>query len=134
VLATIFYGYAVNFAKRYLPNSNALVNATNSQIGAALALAVPTVLWWPIEPVSTLAWFSVVTLGVFCTGLAYVLYFRLIHRIGASRAITVVFVIPIFATLFGVVFLQETLSISMVVSGLIIMLGSAFSLQLLPRK
>jgi len=134
VLATVFYGIAVNAAKRYLPNTDAMVNATNSQVGASVVLLPLTILLWPNQPISLLAWGSLLILGIFCTGLAYVLYFRLIENIGAARAITVVIVIPLFATLFGVVFLQEDVSLAMIPAAVLIILGSALSLQLIPKR
>jgi len=134
VLATAFYGFAANYAKQYLQNTDSMINAANSQIGAALVLFIPMLVWWPTESVSNLAWGAVIILGIFCTGLAYVLYFRLIAKIGASRAITVVFVLPLFAVVFGAVFLNETISLFMLAAGLVIFLGSALSLQLLPRQ
>ncbi len=36
-----------------------------------------------------------------CTGLAYILYFRLIERAGPSRALAVTFITPLFAVLYG---------------------------------
>jgi len=78
IIATVFYGYAANFAKKYLQGSQPMVNAANSQIGAALVLAIPTVLLWPSTPISLTSWVSLILLGVFSTGYAYVLYFRLI--------------------------------------------------------
>lgn len=134
VLATFLYGLAANCAKRYLKNTHPMVNATNSQIGASLFLVIPTVWLWPDKPVSVTSWVALIALGVFCTGLAYVLYFRLIEKIGAQRAVTVVFVVPVFAVAFGAVFLGEVVTASMVLAGVVIMLGSAMALRLLPAQ
>ncbi len=134
VMATLLYGLAANIAKRYLQNTNALVNATNSQIGASVFLVIPLLVYWPAYPVSTQSWVAVVGLGVFSTGLAYLLYFRLIEKIGAQRAVTVVFVVPVFAVAFGALFLNEIVTVSMVAAGVVIMLGSAMALRLLPKQ
>lgn len=134
IAATIFYGFAANFAKHFLNNPDPIANATNSQIGATAVLLLPTVLLWPKTPISLTAWLSVLALGVFSTGLAYVLFFRLVERIGASGAVTVVFVVPLFAASFGALLLDEVISLPMVVAGIFIIIGSALSLQLIPRK
>jgi len=134
VLSTVFYGYSANFAKKYLQGTKPMVNAANSQIGAALVLAIPTFFLWPNNPISLTSWASLIVLGVFSTGYAYVLYFRLIDQIGASRAITVVFVVPLFGVAFGWLLLNETLSMAMFAAGAVIILGSALSLQLLPLR
>ena len=134
VLATVLYGVAANCAKRYLQNTNALVNAANSQIGASIVLAVPMIFLWPEHTVSWLSWAALIALGIFSTGLAYLLFFRLIESIGAQRAVTVVFVVPVFAVAFGAVFLGEIVTLSMVLAGAVVMLGSAMALRLLPRQ
>ena len=134
ISATICYGFAANFAKRYLTNSDAMANATNSQIGASIVLLLPTVFLWPNNPVSLNSWLSVLALGFFCTGLAYVLFFRLVERIGASGAVTVVFVVPLFAASLGALLLDEVISVPMVVAAAFIIIGSALSLQLFPKQ
>jgi drug/metabolite transporter (DMT)-like permease len=72
-----------------------------------------------------------VVVGVFCTGLAYVLYFRIIQSLGPARAITVPYVIPVFALFYGIVFLGETLTLRMVGCGVVIALGTAMGTGLL---
>ncbi len=134
LLATAFYGLSANVAKRHLQNTLPLVNAANSQLGASLVLILPTILLWPSQPIDGSVWLSVVCLGVFSTGVAYLLYFRLIGRIGAAKAVTVVFVIPLVAVLLGWLVLSETVYFSTIVAGVIIIAGSTLSLQLLPRK
>lgn len=68
-----------------------LVSATGSQLGASLALALPALWFMPEALPSTQAWASLIILGVVCTGIAYILYFRLVNRAGPARALTVTF-------------------------------------------
>jgi len=68
---------------------------------------------------------------VVCTGIAYVLYFRLIARAGPARALSVTFAVPVFAVVYGVVLLGEVVTPWMVICGLIIVLGTALSTGLL---
>ncbi len=127
LLATFCYGVSASFTKRYLGGISSMVLATGSQIGAALALT-PLVWWfWPAQSISTHAWFAVVALGVVCTGIAYVLYFRLIARAGPARALSVTFAVPVFAVVYGVVLLGEVVTPWMVICGLVIVLGTALS-------
>ena len=62
-------------------------------------------------------------LGVLCTGLAYAVYYRLVQRIGASRAVTVTYLVPLFAVGWAWWLLDEPLTVSMGIAGLLI-LGS----------
>ena len=125
--ATLCYGLAVNFTKRYLSGVHPLAIATGSQIGATLVLVLPTWWYWPAHNPGTGAWLSLVALGVLCSAVAYILYFRLIHQIGPARTITVTFLIPVFAVFFGVVFLDEALTGSMLACGVVIVIGTALS-------
>jgi drug/metabolite transporter (DMT)-like permease len=63
---------------------------------------------------------SVLALAVACTAFAYVLYFRLIADVGAARALTVTFLIPVFGVLWGVLFLGEPLSLFMLAGGALV--------------
>jgi drug/metabolite transporter (DMT)-like permease len=65
----------------------------------------------------------VTTLGVLCTGIAFVMYYRLIARIGASRAATTTYLVPLFGVGWAWLLLDEPLTMTMVVSGALI-LGS----------
>ena len=66
-----------------------------------------------------------------CTGLAYVLYFRLIARISPSRAMTVTFLIPAFAMLWASLFLGEAISLGMLGTTCMILLGTGLAAGLL---
>jgi drug/metabolite transporter (DMT)-like permease len=83
---------------------------------------------------STQAWLSIVILGVACTGIAYILYFRLVNRAGPAKALTVTFLIPVFALIYGVAFLGETVTLSMLFLGTVVVFGTALSSGLFPKK
>lgn len=127
LLATLSYGLSASFARRYMDGLNPLMSATGSQIGAALALALPTVLLWPAQTPRPRAWLALLALGVLCTALAYVLYFRLIARLGPARAVTVTFAVPVFAVAYGVALLGETLTSRMLLCGLVVLVGTTLS-------
>ena len=81
------------------------------------------------------AWVSLALLALLCTGVAYILYFRLIAHIGVTSASAVTFVIPVFAAGFGWLFLEERLSPSMIVGGgVILVVGTALAMGLWPRQ
>ena len=129
--ACLCYGLAASFAKRYLSGQPSLVIATGSQVGATLGLAVPTMLFWPSQAPSGTAWLALLTVGVICTGVAYVLYFRLIDKVGAAGALTVTFLIPVFAVVYGVIFLGEAVTAWMLICGAVILFGTSLSMGLL---
>ncbi len=121
--ATFCYGLGANFTKQKLAHVDPLVIACGSQAGAALGL-IPFSLWlWPHQMPSIQAWFSVTVLGIACTGVAFILYFRLIAHVGVNKAISVTYLIPLFGVFWGMIFLEEALSLWMVAGGGSILIG-----------
>ena len=129
--ATTCYALAASFTKKHVPALPPLVTATGSQIGALLGLLLPALWWWPDHVPGLQAWAAMLALGVLCTGVAYILYFRLIERAGPARALTVTFLIPVFAVGYGVLLLGESLTLWMLGCGAIVLLGTALSSGLL---
>jgi drug/metabolite transporter (DMT)-like permease len=131
LLASVCYGISASFTKRYLVQLPSLVTATGSQLGATLGLALPTLWLWPAQMPSLKAWLALLAVGVLCTGVAYILFFRLISTVGPARALAVTFVVPMFAVLYGVVFLGETVTGWMLLCGAVIICGTSLSTGLI---
>ncbi len=125
--ATLCYGLAASFTKKHLAGVAPLAVATGSQLGATLALALPALWWWPAAAPSATAWGAATLLALLCTGVAYVLYFRLIAHIGAANAITVTFLIPVFAVAWGWLFLAERPTGAMALGCVVILLGTGLA-------
>ena len=136
LLACLCYGISASFTKRYLSGLPPLVTATGSQLGATLGLLLPSLWLWPSQAPSAPAWLALIAVGVLCTGLAYILFFRLIEQAGPARALAVTFVIPVFGVMYGVVLLGESVTPWMVLCGLVIVCGTALSAGLvtLPKR
>ncbi len=138
VLACLFaclcYGISASYTRRYLAGVPSLVIATGSQIGAAVGLCLPTFWLWPERNPGITAWLALLAVGVLCTGIAYVLFFRLIEKMGAAKSLTVTFLIPVFAVIYGAVFLDESVTSWMLLCGAVILFGTAMSLDLFKRR
>jgi drug/metabolite transporter (DMT)-like permease len=134
LVATFCYGIAGSFTKRYLQNVPSLVTTTGSLWGASLGLAIPALLSWPSVMPSLHAWAALGIAGLLCTALAYVLYFRLMTRTGPARAMTVTYLIPVFANLLGVIFLDEVVTHWMMGCAVVIVAGTALASGLVGRK
>ena len=134
LLACLCYGIAASFTKKYMAGINPMVTAAGSQIGATLGLALPAVWLWPAKPPSITAWVSLLVLGVACTGIAYILYFRLIEKAGPQRTLTVTFLIPVFAVFYGVLFLREGVTPWMLLCAAVIVCGTALATGLVSFK
>ena len=134
LLGTLLYGYAGNFARRYLPGMPSMAMAGGTQLAAALALALPAALTWPARAPSPRDWLAAAALSVLASGLAYILYFRLISRVGPTQAATVTFLVPVFASLWGWWLLDEGVTLPMWLGGGVILAGTALVLGLWPRR
>ncbi|MDC8784445.1 DMT family transporter [Roseateles koreensis] len=131
--ATFCYGLAANFSKKYTVHIKPLTVATGSQVFGALILAGPAVYLWPATLPSLQAWVGVTALGVLCSALAYLLYFRLMSRIGPTNTIAVTFLIPVFAVLWAYLFLGELFTLQMALGCAVVLLGTALALGLIRR-
>lgn len=131
LLATLCYGLSASFAKRHLGGIPSLATATGSQLGATLGLALPALWLWPASTPGLRAWLALLAVGVACTGIAYILYFRLIENVGPARALAVTFLVPVFALFYGMLFLDEVITHWMIACGAVIICGTALSTGLL---
>jgi len=131
LLATLCYGSSASFTKKRLTGVAPLAVAAGSQLSAALVLMLPAAVWWPAALPSHHAWVAAALLALACTGVACVMYFRLIAHIGPANAISVTFLIPVFAVLWGWMFLDEGVTMAMVVGCGAILVGTALATGLL---
>ena len=134
LLAAMSYGFSANFTKKYAAHIPSMALATGSQISAALVLAAPAWWAWPAVSPGATAWLSTIALAVLCTGFAYILFFRLIAHAGAANALSVTFLIPVFAAIWGAMFLAEVPTHTMLIGCAVILLGTALTTGLIgPR-
>lgn len=108
--AAMCYGISASYTKIYLGGVSSLVLATGSQVGATLLLLPFGLFLLPDDIPSTDAILSVITLGILCTGVAYILFFRLIAEIGPTKTISVTYLISVFGIAWGMIFLDETIN------------------------
>jgi drug/metabolite transporter (DMT)-like permease len=137
--AAACYGFGIPYQRRFVTaRSESAVALAATQLllaTAQLAVVAPLVAGAPPVPTDLSAEVvgSVLALGALGTGLAFVLMFRVIRAAGATTAATVTYVIPLFATLIGVVGLGEHLSWYEPVGGLVVLAGVAVSQDVLRR-
>jgi drug/metabolite transporter (DMT)-like permease len=134
LLASFCYGIAANYTKEHVGNLSSLSIATGSMLAASLFLLPGAVIYWPQQAVSANAWISVIALGILSTGFAYILYFRLIRHVGPAKAITVTYLLPVFAVFWGAIVLSEAVSLAMVVGAAIIFTGTALATGIVSKR
>ena len=123
--AAVLYGIAAHYSKRSLKEVPPLVVSTGSLFAASLMLMPLALLTWPDTMPSNKSWLCVATLGIGCTAIAYLLYFRLLRNVGPSKAMTVAYLIPVFGILWGYLLLQESVTFTTWIGGLTVLAGTS---------
>jgi drug/metabolite transporter (DMT)-like permease len=133
LLAPLFYAFASLYAQRAGSSNHAFDNAHGSMWAASL-LTLPVALLEPAtgREADMTVWLAVLALGILCTGLAFLLYFRLMVDIGPMRTLTVTFLIPVFGVLWGAVLLGEPVGWTLVLGGICVLTGIALANGRLP--
>ena len=134
LVASLLYGISANYTKKRLTGVAPMAVAAGSQLAAALALAIPALIWWPATQPSGGAWLAAALLAIFSTGVAYVLYFRLIANVGPQNAIAVTYLLPAFAVLWGWLLLNEQPTLAMGIGCVVILLGTSLATGLLKPR
>jgi drug/metabolite transporter (DMT)-like permease len=126
--AAFCYGLTGVAMRRWARDTTAKGMAAGSLLMGGLVLAplllvVPPA--WPGMPVAL----AMLALGLVCGSVAYILYFRLMADIGATGALTVTYLIPIFGVAWGAIFLGEAVTPAMLAGALVVILGTVLVLR-----
>lgn len=130
MFVAVTWSLGANYTRRHLGDIDPMVTTAGSLALAALALAPLAWATWPAQAPSARAWAEVGFLGVASSGLGMLMYFRLLARIGAVRAMSVTFLSPVVAMVSGAVYLGEAITPAMVGGTAVVLFGTALSLGL----
>ena len=127
IFAAMCYAYAINMINRRIPEVPGLaLNAWAMLITSAVYLPF-AVASWPSQTPSIQAIGSVVGLGVLCTAIAFIIFFKLVAEVGPPRASLITYLNTAFAVLLGVVLLREPLTIGIAIGLPLVLIGSYFA-------
>ena len=123
--APLCYATAACYTSIYLKGVDAMASAAGSVGTTALIFLPFALLTWP-DPanVSLTAWLSAIALGVLCTGVAYMILFRLLASVGPTKTVTVTFLVPPMSVMWGVIFLDEPLTPTIILGACIVLAGT----------
>jgi drug/metabolite transporter (DMT)-like permease len=135
VLCTsLIWGIGANYTRKHLGAANPLVITVGSLLAASLFLAPFAWADWPAVNPGARAWAEIAFLGVASSGLGFLMYFRLLRRIGPVRAMSVTFLNPVVALISGAFYLGEAVTLQMLAGGAVVLSGTALSLGLIGPK
>ena len=127
--AALMYAIAAPYAQKKFAGVSSLVFVSGGQLSAAFLLLPVLPFTVPQQIPSLTVVMAVIALALLSTAFALVLYFQLIHNIGSTKTLTVTYLIPIFAMLWGALILKETVTVSMILGCSLILLGTAIALR-----
>jgi drug/metabolite transporter (DMT)-like permease len=122
--ASFSYGLTGLLIRRHGAGASSNGIAVGSQLAAALALAPLLPFWMPKALPTPMVAANLAALGVLASGVAFILYFRLMADVGATRALTVTFLVPLFAFVWAALFLGEALTPAIAAGGVLILAGT----------
>jgi len=128
-IAVVVVGYAVGPAilARRLGGLSA-VGVMSLSLALTAVIYIPlAAVQWPTTMPSLNVWISVVILAVVCTAVAFLVFAALIDEIGPVRSTLITYINPAVAAVLGVLVLQETLTVPMIVGFVLVIVGSALA-------
>lgn len=121
--AAAAYAVGGHLVKLRFSGESPLALAIGQQAGAAAALIAPLAAWPPHEAPRAATIGSVLALGLACTAAAYLLYFRLIAELGATSALTVTYLVPVFGVGWAALFRGERITAGMIGGAFVVLVG-----------
>ena len=127
LLAAMLYAYAVNMITKKLPGVSGIALNGIAMGIAAIFFAPFAYAQWPTSSIPLNAIWSIIGLGVLCTALAFVIFFKVMDDIGPARASLVTYINTAFAVVLGVLILSEPLTLGIMVGLPMVLVGSYFA-------
>ena len=124
ILAAMCYAYAINMINRRIPQVPGLALNTWAMLITSFVYLPFAVVSWPSKRPSIEAMGSVIGLGVLCTAIAFIIFFKLVAEVGPPRASLITYLNTAFAVLLGVVLLSEPLTIGIAIGLPLVLIGS----------
>jgi drug/metabolite transporter (DMT)-like permease len=127
--AALSYGLAALLARRHLANSPPLATAAFQLLASSLMMAIVAGVVerpWQLPLPGAVTFLAVIGLAALSTALAYIVFFQILRRSGATNAMLVTLLIPVTAILLGYQVLGEAISVHEISGALVI--GSALLL------
>jgi len=133
LLGAACYGFSASYSRRFFPTADPIAVASGTVLGALLVIAPFATRAWPAAPIAWPPWIAAIVLGIVCTAIAYMLYFRLLRSVGAGRAVAVTFLFPPFGVFWGAMFLHEPVTPGLLAGCAVVLGGTALAVGLVDR-
>lgn len=136
-LGAASYAVGIVYARKHAHQAPALVVPT-LQLLTSLSYLIPLAFLMEapinLQEVSLTAWGGILGLSLLGTVCAFILYHRVLTRFGVTTLAMSNYLLPIFGTLLGIIFLNESITVHFLVASLLILLGIAAVNGMLPIR
>ena len=133
LVAAMGYAYAINMVNRRIPQVPGLALNTWAMIITSIVYLPFAIISWPKETPSIEAIGSVLGLGILCTAVAFILFFKLVAEVGPPRASLITYLNTAVAVVLGVILLGEPLTLGIALGLPLVLIGSYFASRKVSR-
>lgn len=128
IAACVCYALGSNLAKHFLADISPMTTAASGLLASGVVTLPFVVVFFPSHPVSWQAWGSILTIALFSTAIALVVFYNLLQQIGPTKTTVVTLVVPVCAIFLGVLLLNEHLTWLMLLGAVIVLCGTTLTL------
>jgi drug/metabolite transporter (DMT)-like permease len=125
--AAVSYAVGGIYAQRRFAAVPPLTVATGQQLGAAVILLIPAAVFHPAASPRPAVWASLLALSVLCTAAGFAIFYQLLASVGATGALSVTFLVPVFGIIWAGLFLHEAVTAKLII-GLVVILAGLYLL------
>jgi len=125
ILASVFYAVSSVYVRKTTEDTPGILRSAVPLISATVTMWLATLIFEsPVKiPQLGITWVALLWLGIFGSGLAFVMAYYLIHEIGPTRTTMVTYLFPLGGVLLGVTFLHEELTWQLITGAILIVLS-----------
>ncbi len=129
ILASAFYAVSSVYVRKTTEDTPGILRSAGPLVSATLVMRLATFLFEsPVKmPQLGITWIALLWLGVFGSGLAFVMAYYLIHEIGPTRTTMVTYLFPLGGVILGVTFLHEQLTWQLIAGAMLIIASLAIA-------
>ncbi|MPV86960.1 DMT family transporter [Ostreibacterium oceani] len=127
LIACLLYAISGNLTKRYLAHIGPMTTAASGLLVSGIAMLPLTFYHFPAQTISLSAWGAVFGIAVLSTALAMLAYYSVIKIVGPTRTSSVTLLVPVFGIFWGMVLLNEQVTLKMLIGTVIIIAGTSLT-------
>ena len=127
LIGSICYAFNATYLQKYHSNSNKKVLIGWSMLFGGLMMMPIAAFNLPNALPSINSFLALLWLAVVSTGIGYLVFVRLIDKIGAVKTATLTYLLPVFSIIWGAIFLEEQITLIIFGGFIFVMMGMYFA-------